>query len=74
MFIIALNTVVLCMDFYGSPKAYKDVINWANNVFVIIFTIEASLKLLGQGPRYYFHENWSRFDFLIVILSLVSLD
>lgn len=74
MSVIMLNTLVLCMDYYGSPETYNNVLNWLNNVFVIIFTIEAMLKLMGQGFRYYFHENWNRFDFTIVLLSLVSLD
>lgn len=39
-----------------------------------IFTAEACLKLLGHGFRYYWHENWNKFDFCIVIVSLVSLD
>ena len=72
MLMIILNTVVLCMDFYGSAQVYKDVIDNFNLVFVVIFTIEAALKLLGLGPRYYFHVNWNKFDFSIVILSLVS--
>ena len=47
MSMIILNTLVLCMDYYGSPPAYKSVLDWLNNVFVIIFTIEAILKLTG---------------------------
>jgi hypothetical protein len=41
---------------------------------VCIFTLEATLKILGLGIRYYWHENWNKFDFIIVIVSLVSLD
>ena len=44
----------------------------ANIVFVVIFTFEAILKLLGYGPKYYFHEPWNKFDFTIVILSLLG--
>lgn len=44
-----------------------------NYVFVFIFTMEAVLKLIGLGPTYYFYIDWNKFDFAIVILSLVSL-
>jgi hypothetical protein len=74
MVIICLNSIVLCMDYFRSSDSYKKIVGWANNVFVILFTLEATLKLIGNGPRYYFHENWSRFDFVIVILSLITVD
>ena len=44
-----------------------------NYVFVFIFTMEAVLKLIGLGPTYYFYIDWNKFDFAIVIQSLVSL-
>lgn len=45
-----------------------------NYFFVIVFTIEAILKLLAFGPKFYWHVNWNKFDLIIVILSLLSLD
>lgn len=40
---------------------------------MLIFTSEAVLKLIGLGPTYYFYEDWNKFDFSVVILSLISL-
>lgn len=74
MFIIVLNTLFLCMDYYNAPKTYKQAINTGNIVFVAIFTLECVLKLFGYNFRYYWHENWNKFDLVIVILSLISLD
>ena len=49
------------------------MLDYANNyVFVAIFTIEAIMKLIGLGPSYYFYIDWNKFDFFIVILSIVS--
>lgn len=74
MAMICLNTLALCMDYYGAGKTYLFCLGVANNVFVGIFTLEAVLKLIGLGPRYYFIEAWNIFDCLIVVLSLLSSD
>lgn len=42
-------------------------------MFVVIFTIEALIKILGMGWILYQRNNWNKFDFAIVIISLVSL-
>lgn len=36
--------------------------------------MEALLKLIGYGIRFYFLDTWNRFDFLIVILSIIAID
>jgi hypothetical protein len=74
IFVIALNTVALIIPYDGASNEYNYILNVLNSVFVVIFTLEAVFKLIAHGPRYYFHENWNRFDLLIVIVSLVSLD
>jgi len=71
--IIVLNTITMCMDYYGASEEYLKALDYANLVFVIIFTIEAMLKLIGLGPTYYFYIDWNKFDFTVVILSLISL-
>lgn len=43
-------------------------------MFISIFGLEAILKLTGFGVRYYFLDTWNRFDFLIVILSIIAID
>jgi hypothetical protein len=40
----------------------------------VIFAIEALLKIIAFGPKFYFIENWNKFDFLIVIFSILSSD
>lgn len=44
-----------------------------NYVFAAIFSIEASLKILGLGPKIYFAERWNCFDFFIVIGTIISI-
>jgi fumarate reductase subunit C len=42
--------------------------------FVVIFFIEMILKITALGFTYYWHVNWNKFDFIIVLMSLVALD
>jgi hypothetical protein len=70
--VIVANTILLCMDYYGAGERYVSVMDLINNVFMWIFTAEAFLKILGYGPKYYWYIDWNRFDFIIVILSLMS--
>ena len=71
--IIALNTITMCIDYYGASDTLTMVLETSNLVFVFIFTGEAVLKLIGLGPTYYFYIDWNKFDFAVVIMSLTSL-
>ena len=31
-------------------------------------------KLLAYGPRFYFFVDWNKFDFVIVVISLVTIN
>lgn len=46
----------------------------SNQFFVIFFTIELILKITAYGFKYYWYVNWNKFDFIIVILSLIAFD
>lgn len=72
--IISLNTLFLCMDYYNSPKDYSHVLEIGNIIFVSIFAAEAAMKMTAHGPKFYFLETWNKFDFVIVLLSLIALD
>ena len=49
----------------------RRVIDIINTCFSIIFTIEAILKLLAYGGRY-FKDPWNIFDLLIVLISIIG--
>lgn len=70
---IVFNTVFLCLEYYNAPPMYQRALDTGNNVFVVIFTIEAFLKISAHGISYYWHIDWNKFDLIIVILSLVSI-
>ena len=71
---IIVNTLFLCIDFYGKPIILEKILQYANTTFVIIFTLEMILKITAYGFDYYWHVNWNKFDFIIVIMSLAAID
>lgn len=51
------------------------IVEAVNFVFTIIFCLEALVKIIGFGTRY-FYDGWNVFDFAIVLGSILfaSLD
>jgi len=74
MVAIVINTFFLCVDYYGKDEDLTRILERANYTFVVFFTVELILKITAYGFKYYWYVNWNKFDFIIVILSLVALD
>jgi hypothetical protein len=74
MVIIIANTIFLCLDSYGKSDAFSSILYISNISFVSFFTLEASLKIIAYGVTYYWHVNWNKFDFCIVLMSLIVID
>ncbi|XP_078713982.1 voltage-dependent N-type calcium channel subunit alpha-1B-like isoform X2 [Lampetra fluviatilis] len=73
MAMIALNTVVLMMKFYGAPAAYDDSLKYLNIIFTIVFSLECILKLVGFGFLNYFRDAWNVFDLVTVGGSVTDI-
>jgi hypothetical protein len=69
---IILNTVVMGMEWYDINPSINDVKDKLNLVFMVIFTIEAIIKIVSMKCSY-FKESWNIFDFTVVIGTLVAL-
>ena len=54
-------------------EAYGRLLHLGNDIFLVIFIIEAALKITAVAPRLrlYFGNGWNLFDFTVVALSLV---
>lgn len=74
MIAIVINTFFLCIDHYNKSKNLEEILDNSNKIFVIFFTVELILKITAYGFKYYWYVNWNKFDFFIVIMSLVALD
>ena len=71
--VIILNAVVIGLDTSRALNAaYGAAFELANQIFLVIFVIEAGLKIAAQYPTpwRYFKDGWNLFDFSIVVVSL----
>ena len=71
--IIALNVAVMSMSYSTQPQHWEDTLDGLNKIFTYIFIVEMILKFIGLGLRQYFKDNWNRFDFFIVLCSIIVL-
>ncbi len=76
MIAILINAIVIFLLYFpqielGQPFLYK-VLDIVDHVFIIVFLLEAIIKIMVFKPRKYFSDNWNIFDFIIVVVSLPS--
>lgn len=50
----------------------KNVLDWLNLGFTCVFVLEAIIKILAYGKAY-FKPNYNKFDFAVVVISIVGL-
>merc|ERR1711871_596411 len=72
--VILSNIMVMALDYH---KIEEDPWNYAFytnglQAFGYIYYGECVLKLLGLGCSGYFRDNWNRFDFFLVMTSLLD--
>eukprot|EP01062_Namystynia_karyoxenos_P009751 TRINITY_DN13451_c0_g1_i2.p1 TRINITY_DN13451_c0_g1~~TRINITY_DN13451_c0_g1_i2.p1 ORF type:complete len:3365 (+),score=976.18 TRINITY_DN13451_c0_g1_i2:103-10197(+) len=71
--LLVLNSVVMATQHYQQPRTLTVVLEWANFAFVLLFIMEAVLKLCAYGLKQYFADSWNRFDCAVTLISAVSL-
>eukprot|EP00347_Sterkiella_histriomuscorum_P003601 403363663 len=72
MICIILNMIQMACLFEGTSPGYREILDQLNVVFSLIFLIEAILKIIAYGFSY-FENSWNKFDFIIVLTSLIDL-
>lgn len=70
---ILLNTVILAIEHEGQSDQLTEIISASEVAFVVFFTCEMAVKLLGLGLRGYFGVNLNLFDFGLVCASLLEV-
>ena len=68
---IILNSICLSITWYGQPDVLFVAMEWINNAFALIYTVEMVIKLIAIKINY-FLDGWNVFDFLIVLFALVG--
>ena len=71
MIVIMLNMLTMTMEHYGQSETYTTVLYYINFTFIVVFTIECLMKLVGLR-HYYFKIPWNVFDFVVVVLSILG--
>ncbi|VDP75378.1 unnamed protein product [Echinostoma caproni] len=71
--LVFLNTGVLTSEHYRQPRWLDDFQDLANIVFVVLFSIEMLIKMYSLGIRCYFDFMFNRFDFFVVICSIIEI-
>lgn len=64
-----LNTCVLAVTHFMMSDEISRVCELINYVFMVIFTLEAVIKIYGLKCDY-FKDSWNLFDFFVVVLTL----
>lgn len=72
MIFIMLNTLVLAFNWYMMPVSFLPYLEAINYFFMIVFTVEAILKIIAMKSAY-FRDSWNLFDFTVVVLTAVIL-
>ena len=72
--VIIINAVIIGLDTSADLRAqFGQHFEWANQVFLAIFILEALIKIVAHAPAMhrYFTDGWNVFDFAIIVISLI---
>lgn len=77
LYAICLNAVVIFLLYFPQIELNHSTLfsslDFIDHIFVVVFLLEAIVKLVVYGPKKYFSDPWNIFDFVIVFVSLPSL-
>lgn len=67
--LVILNTLVI---FLGGLSHEDYIITMIDDVFTVLFAIEALVKIKSLTWKEYWHEGWNQFDFIVLLLAIPS--
>ena len=68
-----LNTIVLATEHHNQPEWLGNFQELTNFFFVVLFTFEMLFKMYALGIQFYFIPLFNRFDFFVVISSILEM-
>uniref|UniRef100_H2YKN8 Sodium channel protein n=1 Tax=Ciona savignyi TaxID=51511 RepID=H2YKN8_CIOSA len=71
MVITILNLLAMALEFEGMSAEYRRAIRNINYGFVVVFTIEITIRIIAMGKSY-FYVPWNVFDFLLIFASVLA--
>ena len=69
---ILLNSLILAVQYYQMDEDTYKLLNKLNYLFMAIFILEITLKILAMRCLY-FKDPWNTFDFIVIILYIIVL-
>ncbi|KAL4473885.1 hypothetical protein ABPG74_022749 [Tetrahymena malaccensis] len=73
IFFIILNLVTMGCQYKGMNDQGAQAINVINNFCLVIYHIEAVIKIIGVGIYFYFKDDWNKFDFGVILITDIVL-
>ncbi|XP_074630385.1 two pore channel protein 1-like isoform X1 [Acropora palmata] len=77
--VIVLNGISLIVDVIMFSKTSQNErqirrqeFKWYHIIFVVVYTAEAFLKIVGLGLRKYFLSGWNVFDFMVTLFGVIG--
>ncbi|KAL5969701.1 Muscle calcium channel subunit alpha-1 [Taenia solium] len=70
---VFLNTIVLVTEHHNQPLWLNQFQNFANVLFVSLFTLEMIIKMCAYGIQDYFATLFNRYDFFVVVASILEI-
>ncbi|XP_047138402.1 probable voltage-dependent N-type calcium channel subunit alpha-1B isoform X2 [Hydra vulgaris] len=70
--LVFLNSVSGAIQYSGQPDLMTSIEDMSDHVFIAFYFLETSLKVFAFGPVLYFKSNTNRFDFVVLIASLLD--
>jgi len=71
--IILMNILTMTMTYEGMTMQLENILKYINMVFTFVFIFECVAKLIGLGFQGYWFSGWNKFDFFVVMMSLIDL-
>ena len=70
---IFLNFIAMAINYEGCNGTYELCLKISNYFFTCVYVIEAIIRMMAYGLEGYFHTTWNRYDFFIVIVSILDI-
>lgn len=72
--LIGVNLVVLfAQSFSALPRETRTTLEHIDDVFTLLFVVEAIIKIRTSGWRAYIGQRWNQFDFVLVVVALPTI-
>jgi len=71
--IILVNLITMTLPYEDSQEIYVLILDKISLICIIIFALEAIIKIIALDFLYYFNDSWNKFDFAVVLTGIVDI-